>query len=270
MMCYDISFSISIELITDYLPELEMDPQTWIDFDNSIHVLAQAHRKYPVIIFEDGRYKLKHFEWGVIADYMDTPQKRKQRSGMCNARSEKILSDPKSFWRRIRSKRCLIPVTGVYEHRGIKGWKNKVPYYIKINGRNLFCIPGLYHYNKQMPSDAETGEMIGTFSLITRPANEVMKQIHNSGDQAFRMPMFLPAKEMELQWLKEKLSDEEIAEILNFELPSDQLEYWPVFSIRTTKPRPDNKAKIDPFEWANLPDLGSDEFINPKEKTLFG
>src|SRR5215203_3462842 len=128
-MCYDISFSTTIELITDYLPDIVIDPQITFDFEAGVHVLAQSYRKYPIIIFEDGKYKLKEFEWGVIADYMNTPEKIKAgRQWMCNAQSEKIIMDRKSFWHRIRRKRCLIPVTGTFEHREVKGWKNKIPY----------------------------------------------------------------------------------------------------------------------------------------------
>ncbi len=113
-MCYDISFSSDIELITKYLPEIIIDPQIQIQYDTHIHVLAHAYRKYPLIIFENGDYKLKQFEWGVIADYMNTPEKvKKSRNYMCNAQSEKIIDDKKSVWRRLRKNRCLIPVTGI-------------------------------------------------------------------------------------------------------------------------------------------------------------
>jgi putative SOS response-associated peptidase YedK len=264
-MCYDISFSSNIQLITDYLPDLVIDSQLPIDFDLTIHVMAQAYRKYPVILFEDDTYKLKPFEWGVIADYMNTPEKvKKGRQYMCNAQSEKIINDKKSFWRRIRAKRCLIPVTGIFEHREIKGWKNKVPYYVHLKDRPMFCIPGLYYYSP-FP-DVETGEIKGTFTLITRSANNVMKQIHNGGPNVFRMPLFLP-KEQELQWLKPQLTDEGIQEILDFEMPSEQLDHWPVFTIRSTKRRPDSLDKTAPFTWPNLPPLGTDE--STEQKTLF-
>jgi putative SOS response-associated peptidase YedK len=82
---------------------------------------------------------------------------------MCNARSEKILNDDRSYWKRIRPQRCLIPVTGILEHREIKGWKNKVPYFIKIKDRPRFCIPRLYNY----APDLQTGEVRATFTLIT-------------------------------------------------------------------------------------------------------
>src|SRR3989440_4959887 len=211
-MCYDISFSTTIEKVTDYIPDLITDPQLGIDYNMNVHIQAQAFKKYPIIIFEDGRYKLKPFEWGIIPEYMDTPEKiKKGRNSMCNARSEKIIEDKRSYWHRIRRKRCLIPVTGIFGHREVKGFKNKIPYYVRLNNRALFCIPGLYHYPNR--ADVETGEVIGTFTLITRAANSVMAQIHNSGDQAFRMPLFLP-KELELKWLKPDLTDQEMEEIV--------------------------------------------------------
>ena len=266
-MCYDISFSTTIELITDYLPGIQIDPQITIDFDTSIHVLAQEHKKYPVIIQDEGNYKLKEFEWGVIADYMNSPEKiKKNRHWMCNAQSEKILGDKNSYWNRIREQRCLIPVTGFYEHREIKGWKNKVPYYVRLKGRQLFCLPGLYAY-APMP-DVETGELTGTFTLITRGANEIMRQIHNGGSNAFRMPLFL-TREHEMKWLDDRLTEQEMTELLSYEMPSDELDYWPVYSIRTTKLRPDNKHKMEPFEWPSLPALGQNEQIKPSQNTLF-
>ena len=255
-MCYDISFSTTIEMVTDYIPDLVVDPQIGIDYDMNVHVMAQAYRKYPVIIFEEAHYKLKPFEWGVIPDYLNTPEKiKKGRSSHCNARSEKIIGDTKSIWHRMRRKRCLIPVTGIFEHREVKSWKNKVPYYVRLKNRPLFCIPGLYHYPRV--ADVETGEIIPTFTLITRAANSVMMQIHNGGDNAFRMPLFL-TKELETKWLLPDLADAEMQEILDFEMPSGEMEYDPVFTIRTTKERPDGRGKLDPYQWADLPPLGKD------------
>jgi putative SOS response-associated peptidase YedK len=262
-MCYDISFSTRVEMISDYLPDLVIDPQVNLDFSMYQHVAAQAHRRYPVVVFEDAHYKLKPFEWGVIPEYMDTPEKiKKGRSSMCNARSEKIIEDKRSYWHRIRRTRCLIPVTGIFEHREIKGWKNKVPYYIQLKERPLFCLPGLYHYPNK--ADVETGEITGTFTLITRSANSLMTQIHNGGENAFRMPLFLP-KELEIKWLLPDLNDGEILEILEYQAPSEALTYDPVYTVRTTKERPDGKGKLEPFEWAGLPPLG----VDSSEMSLF-
>ena len=53
------------------------------------------------------------------------------RNKMLNIRSERILDDPKSYWNKIRNRRCIIPVSLTYEHRAIVGWKKKVPYAVR-------------------------------------------------------------------------------------------------------------------------------------------
>ncbi|MFI5155871.1 MAG: SOS response-associated peptidase [Chitinophagales bacterium] len=266
-MCLDIAFYSALELIDDYFPGIVHDGEINFDLDLGAHFFAIGHSRYPVIIQENGKFHRKYFEWGIIAEYMNTPEKIKaMRKSMVNARSEKILEDKRSFWHRIRKKHCLIPVTGFYEHREIQGWKNKVPYHVRLKGRKMFCIPGLYHYNSLLPSDPETGEMRGMFVMLTRAANSLMRQIHNSGDNAYRMPLLLP-KEMEMQWLDPNLSEEQMAGLIQYEMPSDQLEYNPVFSIRGRSPRPDGKPKNEYWEFANLPPLGNDD--GKLQKALF-
>ena len=260
-MCLDIAYYSELELIDGYLPQIVHDDD-FAGFDAEVgqHVFAIGHKKYPVITMEeDGKYHLKNFEWGIIADYMDTQEKvYMQRRSMVNARSEKIIEDKRSFWHRIRKKRCLIPVMGIYEHREVKGWKNKVPYFVHLKDRNLFCIPGLYYYNNRFPSDPESGEVRGMFTMVTRQGNEVMRNIHNSGDNAHRMPLFLP-KDMELEWLKPDLSDVAMKEIVSYELPSDALDYHTVFSIRGKAQRTDGKPKYEEYQFASLPPLGNDD-----------
>jgi len=273
-MCYDISFSTTIEMVTDYIPDLIVDPQIGIAYDMTVHAQAQAFKKYPIVVMRDGKKHLTPMEWGVITKYMNTEQKLKSlRKSHCNARSEKIIGDKESIWYRLRKNRCLIPVSGIMEHREIKGWKKKVPYHVSMKDRKLFCIPGLFNYPEWVDKetgeviyyrDAETDEILGTYTLVTRAANSLMMQIHNSGDQAFRMPLFLP-QELEMKWLEPNLSDVEIQEILDYEMPSEMLQYYTTWTIRTPKERPDGKEKLEPYEWDNLPPLGQDS----NEITLF-
>jgi putative SOS response-associated peptidase YedK len=256
-MCHDISFSAnSIELITDYLPNLIVGEQNF-DFSTTTHVLAQAFRKYPIVHLQDNLPHLKYFEWGVVADYMNTPEKVKEyRSSMVNIRSEKLLDDKRSVWYRLRKQRCLIPVTGFFEHREIKGWTKKVPYHIKLQNRSLFFLLGLYNYSP-IP-DIETGELKGTFGIVTRSSNTVMSQIHNHGPNKHRMPVILQP-EKAVKWINQDLTDEDLRNFLNYSIPDNELKVFPVWTIRTTKERPDFKTKIDPFEWENLPTLGKDD-----------
>ncbi len=245
-MCYDMSFFSNIKLISDYL---NITSGETIQFEPTYHRVAQSYGKWPVVINENG-YKIKLFEWGLIADYMNTPEKIKEyRSSMANARSEKILGDNRSVWHRVRDKICLLFTTGFFEHHEA-GFKKKVPYFITLKGEAIFCFAGLYNYSP-VPN-TETGEVIGTFSIITRPSNTLMTKIHNGGANSHRMPLILN-KDLAKTWLNENLSDEGIAEILKFEFPAAKMEAWPVNSIRTRKP--DDETIIRKMNYENLPDL---------------
>ena len=168
---------------------------------------------------------------------------------MANARSEKILGDERSYWNRIRMNRCIVFTTGFFEHRDV-GAKRKVPYFIRIKGCELFPIAGLYNYSP-LP-DPDTGEMKGTFAVVTRPANELMTIIHNGGINAGRMPLVL-TREMAMEWLDPNLSDERLKTILHYELPSQDMEAWPVRSVRSRKE--DNELVIEKMAYEGLEEI---------------
>lgn len=69
----------------------------------------------------------------------------KYSNNMYNARSENIF-DPKSTWFKIKQNRCLIITEGIYEHRKIAGWKNKVLYFVRLTSKKTMLIPALYNY----------------------------------------------------------------------------------------------------------------------------
>ncbi len=263
-MCYDISFTVHVNQLSDYFPDLIFDMQLDIDFDATLgaHILGHAYGEHPIIYMnqEDKKLHCRPMEWGVIPFYTkDEKAFVRQRASMLNARSERILDDKTSYWYKIRNRRCLIPVNGIYEHRGIKGWKKKVPYFIKLKEQDMFFLPGLYSV-AELP-DTGTGEMIKrwTYTIITRDANAIMRDIHNDGDNRGRMPLFLPF-ELSKKWVSEELSEEVYREILGFEMPAEELDNWPVYTIRSPKLRPDDKIKTEPWEWELLPALGE---MNP-------
>jgi putative SOS response-associated peptidase YedK len=108
--------------------------------------------------------------------------------------------------------------------------------------------------------DKETGEMVPhwTYTLITRDANNLMRQIHNDGENQWRMPLML-SFELSQKWVNEELSLEDYKAILDFEMPSRELDYRTVYTIRSPKMRPDDKAKNEFYEWAGLPALEYEE-----------
>ena len=86
-----------------------------------------------------------------------------------------------------------------------------------------------------------------------------MEQVHNDEENRGRMPLFLPF-ELSNKWLREDLSEDDYKAILAFEMPSEELDFWPVFTIRRPKSRPHDKAKTAAWEWEKLPALGE---MNP-------
>ena len=256
-MCYDISFTVSMKELADYFPDLIWDDQIDLDFTIGAHVIGHAYAEYPIIYQNNDDKKLhgKLMEWGCIPFYVkDLEQFKRQRATMLNARSERVLEDTKSYWYKIRNRRCLIPVTGFYEHRKVTAFKNKIPYLIELKKQPVFFLPGLYSVVEVV--DKETGEMTRkwTYTIITRAANSLMQQIHNDGDNANRMPLMLPF-ELSKKWVSEGLSDEQYKEILAYEMPSEELNYKTVWTIRSPKLRPDNKEKNEAFQWEGLEDI---------------
>jgi putative SOS response-associated peptidase YedK len=142
------------------------------------------------------------------------------------------------------------------------GWKNKVPYFITLKDQSLFFLPGLCA-TADLP-DTETGEVIKryTFTLVTRAANPLLANIHNDGEHRHRMPLFL-TPELSRSWIDAELPEVRYREILDYEMPEAQMNYIPVWTIRSPKARPDGKLKTEFWEWKDPPALGEK---NPPEK----
>src|SRR5205085_2011033 len=121
-MCYDIAFKVNIPELRDYFPDLIFDTQIEMEFTPFDHRQGvSVFGKHPIIYInrEDLKEHCRLFEWGVIEHYKKEEPDMKNRNWMLNIRAERILDDPKSYWYKIKSRRCLIPVTGIYEHREI-------------------------------------------------------------------------------------------------------------------------------------------------------
>ena len=255
-MCYDISFTVNIKQLSDYFPDLIFDDQIEMNFE-PVHIIGHDYGLHPIIYKnrEDEKLHCKLMEWGCIPFYVkDESLYKKQRAAMLNARSERILGDTKSYWYKIRNRRCLIPMTGFYEHRKVKGIVKKVPYFVSLKEQQTFFLPGLYSV-AELP-DKETSEIEKrfTYTLITRAANALMKEIHNDGDNKWRMPLMLPF-ELSKKWVNDELSEEEYKAILNYEMQPEAMNYLPVYTIRSPKERPDAKAKNEYWEWEKLPEI---------------
>jgi len=267
-MCWDISLHTDIELVKKSYPKIRDErKKKEYNYDYFENVQAITFPDYPIIMKDKGGegIALLEMEWGVLPTYIqDQKLQDDRRRSMVNARSERILDDKKSFWYRLRNQRCLIPVSGTYEHRKISGWKKKVPYYIAEKDRDIFYLPGLYQWHETLDKDGVI-EKVGSFGMLTRAANDVMSKIHNDGPNKHRMPLFLP-EDLEKLWLSDNLSEDDMHAIFHYEINPNDLIYHPVYTLRGYPNRPDNKHRYDPFKWDGLPPLGKDM---PVENTLF-
>lgn len=250
-MSYLFSFARTSEEICKVFSGLTVEPQ--VDSFQPVYLInGFSLNNHPVILSEEGQLKLTMFGWGMIREnalsYMDKLVE-KQRVRLLKARAEKVVGDTMSLWYGKRQNRILIPATGFFEHREVRGFKSKVPYYIRLKERPVFFLPGLYNYT-QLPGT--NGGRIGTFTMISRDGNTVMKSIHNSGQFPHRMPLFLP-ETLERKWLDPALSDKELQDVLDYEIPSSALEYYPVKSLYRADPK--DSTLIDPVEYPGLPPI---------------
>lgn len=248
-MSYLFSFSRTSVKIGNVFSKLVVDPQVY-SFQPVYLINGFFLNNHPVILSEEGKLKLTMFGWGMIKEaalsHMDKLLE-KQRTHLLKARAEKVVGDSTSLWYGKRQNRILIPATGFFEHREVRGFKSKIPYYVRLKERPMFFLPGLYNYT-QLPGT--NGGRIGTFTMISRNGNTVMKSIHNSGRFPHRMPLFLP-ETLEREWLDPALSDKELQDILDYEIPSSALEYYPVKSLYRADPM--DSTLIDPVEYPGLP-----------------
>ncbi|WP_400263370.1 SOS response-associated peptidase [Sphingobacterium sp. SG20118] len=258
-MCWDISLHTDIEIVKKTFSKLR-DERKKVDYDYRYfeNVQAITFPGYP-IIYKDKESQdlgLVEMEWGVLPTYIQDPKEQDdRRRSMVNIRSERILADGKSYWHRLKDQRCLIPVSGTFEHRKVHGWKKKVPYYIKDKNREIFYIPGLYQWHESVDQDGRS-QKVGSFGMLTREANTIMGHIHNDGPNKGRMPLFL-SPELEQKWLS-ATDDENLTPIFNYEVPDLSLECYPVYTLRGFPNRPDGKLRYDPYPWSGLPLLGQD------------
>ena len=259
-MCWDISLKTDIELVKSSYPKIRDErKKKEYNYDHFENVQAITFPDYPVI-FKDklqADITLKEMQWGILPTFIEDPSLRlERRRNMVNIRSERILGDKKSMWHRLQHQRCLIPVSGTYEHRKIQGWKKKVPYYISQKDREIFYIPGLYQWHQSIDSKGNI-QQIGSFGMLTRTANPLMASIHNHGPNKHRMPLMLP-EDLEKAWISQELEPELMEAIFHYQIPQKDLTAYPVYTLRGYPDRPDSKHRYEPFLWPGLPPLGED------------
>lgn len=207
------------------------------------HAFGLPH--LPAICSEDpDTFRL--LQWGLIPSWVKSKDEADEiRLKTFNARADSIDKKP-SYSASFKTKRCLIPVKGFYEwqHAG----KEKIPWYIYVEGSEIFSIAGLY----SEWTDNDTNEVFSTFSIITTHANPLMADIHNSKK---RMPAILDADD-EKKWLNLSITS---SEALNLLQPLSEK----IMKAHTISPLVNNRTANRNTPQVILP------YIYPKDNTLF-
>ena len=92
-----------------------------------------------------------------------------------------VRRDTPTFRDAYKRRRCLVPIDSFFEWKAIKGVKPKRPYAIGKKSGGPFALAGIWE-SWQRP---HTNEWVRTFAIITCPANDLVRPIHD------RMPVIV-------------------------------------------------------------------------------
>ena len=207
-MCFTVNVNLIKEELESRYGATLIDPDK---YRPSYYYHAFGLPKIPAICSSDAS-SIRLLQWGLIPSWTRSKEDAEIiRYKTFNARAESIDMKP-SFSGSIKSKRCIIPIRGFFEwqHAG----KDKIPWYISDSGNEILSLAGIY----DDWTESITGEILGTFSVITTDANELMAEIHNSKK---RMPVLLD-RNSEHAWTDQSSSLTEILDFLR-PCPSDKL-----------------------------------------------
>ena len=190
-MCYRTKLNTKISKIERTFEAAFAEPDLYVPRDE---VNAFDFLKTPVII-DAAPGEILFYQWGLIPFWAKNDQIKKST---LNAKIETAAKKP--AFRDSVENRCLVAANGYYEWQWLdsKG-KNKQKFLIKPNDQEVFAFAGIYSIWR----DPECNEEIGTYSILTTEANELMSEIHNMKK---RMPVLLN-KNDHSSWLQGKELD---------------------------------------------------------------
>ncbi len=204
--------------ITGHVPELDATPRYNIPPSELVPVVRLLPRG-------PGR-RLDLLRWGLVPFWA---KEASIGNRLVNARVETVTEKP-AYKESFQKRRCLVVVDGFYEWQ--RHGRTKQPFHLKSESGALLAMAGLW--DRWMAPD---GELVESFAIITKPAERVVKDIHD------RMPAILAPARFE-QWLSPGARDAAVLLALLGE-PSPPLVAIPV-STRVNKPDYDAPDCTDP------------------------
>lgn len=139
-------------------------------------------QQVPILRMQGGRPQFTEVRWGLVPFFTHgAPPKY----STINARIESFetAASYRGPWRR--GQRCLQLASGFYEWH-LDRYGRKAPYLISLADQELFAFAGLW--DRSIKDD---GTVVESCVHMTMPANALMANIHNTGNNPHRMPAIL-------------------------------------------------------------------------------
>lgn len=206
------------------------------------HANGYSHDSFWVIPQERSDH-MTPMMWGLLpfnkngSDHEKYYKKSIRYGAGLNAQAEKLF-DFYLYKASALTRRCIVPLSGFYEPHTCEKPKNfKVPYYFEQKDSPLIALAGIYSI---------TPDKYVSFSILTKEAPEGSKYatIHNKKNRDGENRQVIPlAKEQIASWLSNDLKEDDVFEIINNDLPHDQINAYSVskdvFSRTVNSDRPD-------------------------------
>ncbi len=191
------------------------------------HYNAAPTQRLPVYrVHPDRGPELTLLRWGLIPSWA---KEASIGSKLINARGETVAEKP-SFRTAFKRRRCLVPMNGFYEWKGVAG--KKVPHFIYLMNDPVFAVAGLHEWWK-----SPEGDELETFTILTTDANAAMAPLHN------RMPVIVPPERYEA-WCDP--ANQDMAQLQSFiePYPPDEMHAYPV-STRVNSVKNDDESLVE-------------------------
>ena len=145
----------------------------------------------PVVRITDGVAEGAMLRWGLIPAFARgvSPQYSTINSTVERLETGPAWRDP---WRC--NQRCVLLCAGFYEWHLTEAGR-KQPFFIRLADNEVFGFAGIWDW-----SVSTNGTAVESCAVITMPANELMRDIHNTGAHPYRMPAILTPDNFD-RWL---------------------------------------------------------------------
>ncbi len=155
---------------------------------------------------------ISFFYWGIAPAWA---KNKSISERIINLRADQITERPIAL-RNLRKRRCIIPSDGFYGFKKV-GKKTTIPYRFILRSKKLFSFAGIWE-----EYDDDDGNFYHTFSIITLPANDIVKVTSET------MPVIFE-NDAEKIWLDKNSTETDLLKLL-VPIANDALDSYTISS----------------------------------------